>query len=79
MNKADRRRFCKARSVEHAKRASEFKKDKDHWESLNTSKTRVFVACKNCGGGFVAKIADRRRGWAKFCSKSCKAQHQHWS
>ena len=32
--------------------------------------------CKCCGEPFVARTADRKRGWAKFCSKSCKAIKQ---
>lgn len=32
--------------------------------------------CKNCGRHFTARTADRARGWAKFCSKSCKAIKQ---
>lgn len=33
-------------------------------------------ACKNCGAPFQARTADVKRGWAKFCSKSCKAIKQ---
>ena len=33
-------------------------------------------ACKNCKQPFEARVADRKRGWAKFCSKSCKAKEQ---
>lgn len=33
-------------------------------------------SCKNCGDRFTAREADRKRGWAKFCSKSCKAKEQ---
>jgi hypothetical protein len=29
--------------------------------------------CQCCGESFVARVADRKRGWARFCSKSCKA------
>ena len=29
-----------------------------------------------CGLLFTARTADRRRGWARFCSKSCKAKEQ---
>lgn len=29
--------------------------------------------CKCCGDGFSAREADRKRGWALYCSKSCKA------
>lgn len=32
--------------------------------------------CKNCGCKFIARTADVKRGWAKFCSKSCKAIKQ---
>lgn len=32
--------------------------------------------CKCCGSLFEARTADRERGWAKFCSKSCKAIKQ---
>ena len=24
----------------------------------------------------MARVADRKRGWGKFCSKSCKAKEQ---
>lgn len=36
------------------------------------------VRCKykKCGEMFTARIADRKRGWARFCSKSCKAKQQ---
>ena len=40
------------------------------------STTRVNVRCERCGGIFEAKVADRKRGWARFCSKSCKAIKQ---
>ncbi len=32
--------------------------------------------CRNCGCQFMARSADVKRGWAKFCSKSCKAREQ---
>lgn len=32
--------------------------------------------CAGCGDPFVARTADRKRGWARFCSKSCKARKQ---
>jgi hypothetical protein len=32
--------------------------------------------CQSCGGEFDAREADRKRGWARFCSKSCKAVKQ---
>ena len=33
-------------------------------------------ANKSCGAKFMARAADRARGWGKFCSKSCKAVKQ---
>lgn len=33
----------------------------------------VEVKCKRCKQPFRARVADRKRGWGKFCSKSCKA------
>jgi hypothetical protein len=30
----------------------------------------------HCGAMFTARVADRKRGWARFCSKSCKAVQQ---
>jgi len=40
--------------------------------------TMVKVKCanKSCGCEFMARLADRKRGWGKFCSKSCKAVKQ---
>lgn len=32
--------------------------------------------CQTCGDPFKARTADRKRGWARFCSKSCKAIKQ---
>lgn len=32
--------------------------------------------CKTCGEKFMARTADVKRGWAKFCTKSCKAVFQ---
>ena len=34
-----------------------------------TGKT-VEVTCKCCPDKFLARVADRKRGWAQFCSKS---------
>lgn len=31
---------------------------------------------RNCKKPFEAREADRNRGWAQFCSKSCKAKEQ---
>lgn len=35
----------------------------------------VEVRCP-CGRMFTARVADRNRGWGRFCSKSCKAGEQ---
>jgi hypothetical protein len=32
--------------------------------------------CACCGAVFEARTADVKRGWARFCSKSCKARKQ---
>jgi len=32
--------------------------------------------CQRCKCEFEAREADVKRGWAKFCSKSCKAIKQ---
>jgi hypothetical protein len=32
---------------------------------------KVERKCRRCGCAFMARDADVRRGWAKFCSKSC--------
>lgn len=37
---------------------------------------KVEVKCKGCGKLFMARVADRKRGWGKHCSKSCKAKVQ---
>jgi hypothetical protein len=36
----------------------------------------ITVNCQRCKQPFEARVADRKRGWAKFCSKSCKAIRQ---
>lgn len=36
----------------------------------------VEVKCGRCRQPFMAREADRKRGWGKFCSKSCKAIKQ---
>lgn len=35
--------------------------------------TTVTVKCKCCPDEFIARVTDRKRGWAQFCSKSCAA------
>lgn len=37
---------------------------------------KVEVKCERCKTSFMARVADRKRGWGKFCSKSCKAIKQ---
>lgn len=37
------------------------------------------VKCANCGSEFKARVADIKRGWGKFCSKSCKASKQRYN
>jgi hypothetical protein len=32
--------------------------------------------CLGCKCAFIARVADRNRGWARYCSKSCKATVQ---
>jgi len=41
---------------------------------------KVDRTCENnrCGQIFQAKTADVRRGWARFCSRSCKATVQSY-
>lgn len=29
-----------------------------------------------CGVKFLARVADRKRGWGKYCNKRCNAIHQ---
>lgn len=36
----------------------------------------VLRQCKCCNSSFKARSADVNRGWAIFCSKSCKATDQ---
>ncbi|VVC05789.1 Uncharacterised protein [uncultured archaeon] len=36
----------------------------------------ILVNCKYCHDSFYARTADAKRGWGKFCSKSCKAKYQ---
>lgn len=33
----------------------------------------IQVNCEVCGKTFTAKVADRKRGWARCCCKSCAA------
>jgi len=38
--------------------------------------TKEIVCACGCGRKKEVKIADIKRGWGKFYSKSCKAKHQ---
>lgn len=33
----------------------------------------IECTCAMCGKKFIARVADRNRGWARCCSKSCAA------
>lgn len=39
------------------------------------SMTEITCAC-GCGRKKMVRVADIRRGWGKYFSKSCKAKHQ---
>ena len=41
-----------------------------------TRGSKVTVKCQYCKEEFQARKVDRARGWARFCSKSCKAKYQ---
>ncbi len=36
----------------------------------------IQCTCDNCGSVITVRVADRKRGWGKFCSKSCKAKNK---
>lgn len=36
----------------------------------------VQIRCENCGAPKTVRVADRNRGWGRFCDKSCKAAYQ---
>ncbi len=38
---------------------------------------KVEVSCACCKKKFMARVADRNRGWGRFCSKRCKARMQN--
>jgi hypothetical protein len=37
---------------------------------------KVECRCDGCGQPFTARVADRARGWGRYCSKRCKAIEQ---
>ena len=40
---------------------------------------QVTVTCDYCTKLFLARVADRNRGWARTCSKSCAAKKREGS
>lgn len=36
----------------------------------------ITTECEHCKGSFNARLADIRRGWGRYCTKTCKAQAQ---
>lgn len=38
------------------------------------STVTAICAWASCGKPFTARVADRKRGWAKTCSKACAAK-----
>lgn len=72
--KSERTKFCKVRNRVHEERQRQYNVDIAHKTYGTLPDSQIFVQCKNCKGGFVAKKVDRKRGWARYCSKSCKAQ-----
>ncbi len=74
-SKSGRRKFCRERHKIHTEGRKQYEEDIKNGTYDNLPESQQFCQCKNCGGGFVAKKADRKRGWARFCSKSCKAQN----
>lgn len=70
-----RRNFCAARHAIHKQAEQKYHQDIQSGSFSNIPRTHVFKQCSNCKGGMIAKKADIKRGWGRFCSKSCKAQH----
>jgi len=73
--KKGKAKFCNDRHKIHEKERKEYLVAKANGAYDNLKPSQVLVECKNCKVGFIAKKADRKRGWARFCSKSCKAQY----
>lgn len=59
----------------YKKRAKILVNSNQEKREIRGAKIKVFCSC--CGCEFMARIADRKRGWGKFCSKSCKAKKQN--
>lgn len=43
---------------------------------MSGATVQVTCANKSCKLPFTARVADRKRGWGRFCSKNCKASEQ---
>lgn len=48
----------------------------DNIEKSKCRGKKITVKCKNCGKSFEVRVSDVKRGWGKYCSKSCKAKYQ---
>ena len=38
---------------------------------------RTHTTCAQCGKPITPRTSDVKRGWGRYCSKSCKAKHAH--
>lgn len=56
--------------------AKQLKKSGITTTKKETRGAKVEVSCECCTTKFMARVADRKRGWGRFCSKSCKAMKQ---
>lgn len=65
--------------VEHIRRAIRPLKGEVGGELPRAAKVygTVEVRCEACDAPFMAKKADRARGWGRFCTKRCKARKQN--
>ena len=62
--------FKAAVQAEVAKQLKRSGVEKKHYQPRGKT---VQCKCLDCGNEFTARVADRKRGWAKCCSKSCAA------
>lgn len=44
---------------------------------MNIRGKTIECKCAVCGEKFIARVVDRKRGWAKCCSKSCAAKRSN--
>jgi len=76
MGERNRRHRQQERSLKnkvHAEVAAQLKRHGISKTPARPKGAKVDCQCKNCGIPFTARKADRARGWARFCSKSCAA------